>query len=189
MIKDLRKALQRDEVRSISRRYFISNGFDGALTSIGITVGSYLSGVETGLTVFKVGIGAAVGLATSGVWSVWEIEKAEKMTDMHRIEEAMMKKLDGTRLHENKKDAIIINALMSGTGPIIGIVSPIIPFLFVPMISMLQATMLSIAVGTLLLFSFGAYMGDVSDQNWFRAGVRMGLAGIVVAALNIALPG
>lgn len=189
IITRLREALKREKVRSISRRYFISNGFDGTLTSIGIAVGSYLSGVEAGLTVFKIGMGAAVGLGTSGVWSVWEIERAEKKADLHKVEEAMMKKLEGTKLYQDKKDAIIVNAVMSGIGPIIGITLPVIPFLFVPSISMLQAALLSVAVGTGLLFTFGAYLGDISDQNWVKAGVRMGLAGIVVAALNILLPG
>ncbi|MDY7082701.1 MAG: hypothetical protein SXQ77_09920, partial [Halobacteria archaeon] len=62
-LNELKRALQDEEVRSISRRYFISNGFDGTLTSIGVTVGSFLSGVPDGLTVVKVGIGAAVGLS------------------------------------------------------------------------------------------------------------------------------
>lgn len=189
MLSDLREAFQKEEVRSISRRYFISNGFDGTLTSIGIAVGSYLSGVETGLTVFKIGAGAAVGLATSGVWSVWEIERAEKKAELHRIEEAMLEKLEDTKLYRDKKTAIIINALMSGIGPILGIILPVTPFLFVPEISMLQAAIASVVVGTMLLFSFGAYMGDISEQNWIKAGVRMGLAGLVVAVLNIALPG
>lgn len=189
MITRLKNALKREKVRSISRRYFISNGFDGTLTAIGITVGSYLSGVDSGLTVFKVGMGAAVGLGTSGVWSVWEIERAEKRAELHNIEKAMIKKLENTRLYENKKDAIIVNALMSGIGPIIGITLPVTPFLLVPGISMLEATALSILTGTALLFGFGAYMGDVSNQNWVKAGLRMGLAGIVVAALNVVLPG
>lgn len=182
--------LSREEVRSISRRYFISNGFDGTLTSIGITVGSFLSGVPDGLTVFKVGLGAAVGLATSGVWSVWEIEKAEKLAELKELEKSMQRDLEDTNLQKRKEDARIVNALMSGTGPIIGIVMPILPFLFEgSYFTMLQATAVSIMIGVSLLFSFGAYMAGVSKQSWFRAGLRMGLAGLVVAAINIFLPG
>ena len=53
-----------DEVLAISRRYFVSNGFDGTLTSIGIVVGSVLTGVSDGSTVIAIGVGAAVGLGT-----------------------------------------------------------------------------------------------------------------------------
>lgn len=59
--------LRREDVRSIARRYSVSNGFDGTLTSIGLIVGAVLSGVPDGLTVVKIGRGAAVGLTTSAV--------------------------------------------------------------------------------------------------------------------------
>lgn len=189
-LEKLRETLGREEVRSISRRYFISNGFDGTLTSVGITAGSFLSGVPDGLTVFKVGIGAAVGLATSGLWSVWEIERAEKLAELKELEDAMQKNLKQTALYQQKKDARVINSLMSGTGPVIGIVLPILPFLLEGVyISMLQATIISVAIAVSLLFSFGAYMGNISKQKWYIAGLRMGLAGLVVTAINILLPG
>ena len=86
-------------VDPISRRYFVSNGFDGALTSVGIVVGAYLSGVPDGFTVVKIGVGAAVGLGTSGFWSVWEIEKAEKLAEMYEIEGSMLEEMGGTRVH------------------------------------------------------------------------------------------
>lgn len=189
-ISELKKAWQKEEVRSISRRYFISNGFDGTLTAIGIAVGSYLSGVPEGLTVFKVASGGAVGLATSGVWSVWEIEKAEKLAELHDLEESMLEDLEGTEVHEEKKQGRVINAAMSGLGPILGIMLPASVFLLEEsFLTMLQATMGAIAVGVLLLFAFGTYMASISKQNWIKAGLRMGLAGLVVTFLNIILPG
>lgn len=79
---------------------------------------------------------------------------------------------------------------MSGIGPLLGILIPISPYLFAPLaISMLQATLLAIAFGVGLLFVFGAYMGSISEQSWLVAGLRMGVAGLVVAAINVVLPG
>ncbi len=189
-LEGLRETYRREKVRSISRRYFVSNGFDGTLTATGIAVGSFLSGVTGGLTVFKIGVGAAIGLATSGVWSVWEIERAEKLADLNRIESAMLEDLEDTELRENKREARVVNAIMSGLGPVIGVMLTISPFLLEgTLLSMLWATAASIAVGVGLLFSFGAYMGAMSEQRWYIAGLRMGLAGLVVAALNVILPG
>ncbi|MFB6116140.1 MAG: VIT1/CCC1 transporter family protein [Candidatus Nanosalina sp.] len=189
-IHAFREAWGKEEVRSISRRYFISNGFDGTLTAVGITVGSYLSGVSTGLTVFKVAMGAAIGLATSGVWSVWEIEKAEKLAELHDLEEDMLKDLEGTVIHESKKQGRIINSVMSGSGPVIGVfVTSSVFLLEGTFFTMLQATAASVLMGVTLLFVFGVYMADISEQNWLKAGLRMGVAGIVVALLNIFLPG
>ncbi|MDZ7731600.1 MAG: VIT1/CCC1 transporter family protein [Natrialbaceae archaeon] len=179
-----------EEVRSISRRYFISNGFDGTLTSTGIIVGAFLSGITDGVTVIQIGVGAAVGLGTSGVWSVWEIERAEKRTERLRIESAMLSNLEGTKLERELRGARTINAAASGIGPIIGILAPLVPFLAAgSLLTLLEATLLGIAIGVGLLFVFGAYLGSVSEQNWAVAGVRMGLAGIVVAAINVVLPG
>jgi predicted membrane protein (TIGR00267 family) len=190
MIQKLKENWQREEVRSISRRYFISNGFDGTLTATGVTVGSFLSGVPDGLTVFKVGIGAGIGLATSGVWSVWEIEKAEKLVQIHDLEESMMENLEDTEVNEQKKQGRIINALSSGLGPVIGVLIPITPFLLEgTLLTMLQATISSVMLAVLLLGAFGTYMASISQQKWFKAAARMGLAGVVVALLNIVLPG
>ena len=189
-LKRLLRALERDDVRSISRRYFISNGFDGALTSVGIAVGSYLSGVPDGVTVFKIGIGAAIGLGTSGVWSVWEIERAEKRAELTRIEHAMLTDLTETQIQRQKAGARQVNALMSGIGPVIGVVFPMIPFLFEgTLLGLRDATLVSLGVAVSILFVFGAYLAEISKQNWIVAGARMGLAGIVVALLNILLPG
>jgi len=189
-ISNLREAWKREEVRSISRRYFISNGFDGTLTAVGIAVGSYLSGVPDGLTVFKVAMGGAVGLATSGVWSVWEIEKAEKLAELHDLEKNMLEELEGTKVHEEKKQGRVINAFMSGSGPLIGILLPSSVFLLEEaFLTMFQATIGAIAVGVTVLFAFGMYMANISEQKWWKAGIRMGLAGLVVALLNILLPG
>ncbi|XGI84172.1 VIT1/CCC1 transporter family protein [Halorutilales archaeon Cl-col2-1] len=186
----VRETLQDEEARSISRRYFISNGFDGALTSVGITVGSYLSGVPDGLTVVKVGVGAAVGLSTSGVWSVWEIERAEKLAELQGVEAAMLRSLEDTSIHAEKKRVRIVNSVMSGLGPVVGILLPVLVFAFEGVyLTMLEATLLSVAVAVSVLFVFGAYMGSISKQRWYVAGLRMGVAGVVVAGINVLLPG
>ncbi|MFB6073540.1 MAG: VIT1/CCC1 transporter family protein [Haloarculaceae archaeon] len=186
----VRNLLAKEEVRSVSRRYFISNGFDGTLTSIGVIVGAYLSGVPDGATVVKIGLGAAVGLATSGVWSVWEIERAEKRIEIHRLERAMLTDLDDTRIQREKAGARKINAVMSGLGPVVGILLPLVPFLLEgTTLSLFEATVAGVLVGVGVLFAFGAYLGRLSRQRWFVAGARMGLAGLVVAAINVLLPG
>jgi predicted membrane protein (TIGR00267 family) len=173
----------------IARRYFVSNGFDGALTGVGVTVGAYLSGIEDGLTVISLGLGAAVGLTTSGVWSVWEIERAEMRAEIQETEEAMLTDLSDTEVEREKMSNQVVNALMSGLGPLLGLLSTLLPFLLVgTVLSMLQATLVSVAVSVGVLFTFGAYMASISRQRWYVAGIRMGLAGIVVAIINVFIP-
>ncbi|MCO8244198.1 MULTISPECIES: VIT1/CCC1 transporter family protein [unclassified Haladaptatus] len=188
-LHEYRETFANGDVRAISRRYFIANGFDMTLTSIGITVGAFLSGVTTGATVVKVGLGAGIGLTTSAVWSVWEVERAEKQAELHHVENAMLTDLSRTELAVHNDRARKINAVMSGLGPIVGLL-PITPYLLVGIVfSMVSATVASVSIGVGTLFVFGAYMGSISKQRWYTAGLRMGVAGIFVALLNLLLPG
>jgi len=186
----LRSLLGREDVRSISRRYFVSNGFDGTLTSIGVIVGAILSGVSDGFTVVTIGLGAAVGLGTSAVWSVWEIERAETRAEIMRIEAAMLADLDDTQVHREQRGARVIHATASGLGPLIGVLIPLSPLLFEGTVfSMAEAGVVGVALGIAVLAVFGAYMGSISGQRWYVSALRMGLAGLVVAVINLFLPG
>jgi predicted membrane protein (TIGR00267 family) len=186
----LRRLLGDEDVRSISRRYFVSNGFDGTLTCIGVVVGAVLSGVPDGSTVIKIGLGAAVGLGTSAVWSVWEIERAETRAEFLRIERAMLTDLDDTRIQRDQRGTRLIHATMSGLGPLIGILVPLVPFVFEgALLSIEEAALFAVALGIGILGAFGAYMGSISGQRWYVAAIRMALAGLVVAVINVFLPG
>jgi predicted membrane protein (TIGR00267 family) len=190
LLSELRVLLGKEDVRAISRRYFISNGFDGTLTSIGVIVGSVLSGVPDGLTVVKIGLGAAIGLGTSALWSVWEIERAETKAEVLQMEEAMLTDLDDTRIEQQHRGERVLHALMSGLGPTIGVVIPLLPFLVEgTLLSMTEAAAIAVALGVGILSTFGAYMGSISGQRWYVSAARMGAAGLVVAALNLVLPG
>ncbi|MGQ4555204.1 VIT1/CCC1 transporter family protein [Halobellus sp. GM3] len=186
----LRSLLEREDVLAISRRYFISNGFDGTLTSIGVIVGAVLSGIPDGLTVVKIGLGAAVGLGTSAVWSVWEIERAETQAEILRIERAMLTDLDDTRVQREQRGARVVHAVASGLGPLIGVLIPLVPFLFEgPALSMAEAGVAGVALGIGILAVFGVYMSSISGQRWYVSALRMALAGLVVAVINLFLPG
>jgi len=186
----LRRLLAKEDVLAISRRYFVSNGFDGTLTAIGIVVGAVLSGVPDGATVVKIGLGAAVGLGTSAVWSVYEIERAETRAEILRLERAMLTDLDDTRIQREQRSARLFHATASGLGPLIGILIPLVPFLSEGSVfTMSEAALIAVGLGVGVLSAFGAYMGSISGQRWYVAAVRMGLAGLVVAGINWLLPG
>jgi predicted membrane protein (TIGR00267 family) len=186
----LDRLLGREDVLPIARRYFISNGFDGTLTSIGVVVGAVLSGVPDGLTVVKIGLGAAVGLGTSAVWSVWEIERAETKAEIRRLERAMLVDLDDTRIQRERSLTRLLHATASGLGPLIGVVVPLTPFLVEgSLLTMAEAALVAVGLGVAILGVFGAYMGSISGQRWYVSAARMALAGVVVALVNLVLPG
>jgi predicted membrane protein (TIGR00267 family) len=142
------------------------------------------------VTVFTIGMGAAIGLGTSGVWSVWEIERAEKRAEIHDLEDKMLTDLEDTRLVDRKRGARVINATMSGVGPVLAVLLTMAPFLLEPVaLSMQAATIASVGMGIAILFVFGAYMGSIAKLTWYVSGLRMALAGLVAAGLNLLLPG
>jgi predicted membrane protein (TIGR00267 family) len=184
------RLLGKEDVRSISRRYFISNGFDGTLTCIGVVVGALISGISEGTIVIKLGLAAAVGLGTSAVWSVWEIERAETRAEIQRMERAMLKDLDDTRIEREQSGARLLHAVMSGLGPMVGILIPLVPFFFEgTLLTMTEAGTIAVGLGVAILSVFGGYMGSISGQRWYISAARMGLAGLVVAGINLLLPG
>ncbi len=188
----LRRLLGKEDVLSISRRYFVSNGFDGTLTCIGVVIGAVLSGVTDGFVVVKIGLGAAVGLGTSAVWSVWEIERAETRAEIMRMEQAMLTDLGDTRIESQQRGVRLLHATASGLGPLIGVLVPLSPFVVAgteSILTMVEAAAVAVVLGVGVLSVFGAYMGSISGQRWYVSAARMGLAGLVVALLNIVLPG
>ncbi len=188
-VSAFRRVIGKDDVRSLARRYFVANAFDGTMTTIGVVVGAYLSGIDSGIVVVGIGLGAAVGLGTSGVWSVWEIERAETSRERDRIESAMLTSLADTQVVRDLRYEQSVLAAAAATGPVLAILLMLIPLLFVEVLyPMREAVLISIAVGILLLAIVGAYMGLISRQRWYVAAIRMGLAGVVVAVISVFLP-
>lgn len=102
----------------------------------------------------------------------------------------MLEEIEDTEIQSRLVGARKINAVASGIGPLIGILLPLMPYLFHDIVfSMLEATVVAVGIGVAILFLFGAYLGSISKQHWFVAGVRMGLAGLFVAIINLLLPG
>lgn len=79
---------------------------------------------------------------------------------------------------------------MSGLGPTIDMLLPVVPYFFVGVaLSMLWATVLGVLIGVAILLAFGANTGGISEQNWVIAGTGIGAIGIVVGAITIVLLG
>jgi hypothetical protein len=67
LLEQTRFLLRITRTHDIMRRYFVVNGFDGALTMLGLIIGFLVSGA-TGLSVIiNVCLGAAIALGVSGV--------------------------------------------------------------------------------------------------------------------------
>ena len=189
MFERIRASVGLSDTLGIVRRYLVVNGFDGALTMLGLIVGFYLSGTSDMTVVVAACMGAAVALAVSGFSSAYISETAEKQKELRELEQAMIHDL-GESVHGRASRLLpLIVAFVNGMSPFVIsliIISPVwaatlsVPL---PISPLVLAFLLSLAV----LFALGIYLGAISSVNWFWAGTRALLIALVTSVIIVAL--
>jgi predicted membrane protein (TIGR00267 family) len=174
MIKQLLFLLRISRAAFIARRYFVVNGFDGALTMLGLNVGFYVSGESSLQVIITACLGAAVALGVSGVSSAYVSEAAERERELRELERAMVRDMTDTA-----------HGQASRLAPwLIGAVNGMAPFLFSLLIILplwlaqagwkmpLAAVEMALLVALLILFMLGIVIGRVQGSFWLWGGLR-----------------
>ena len=78
--------------QDIVRRYFVVNGFDGALTMLGLVIGFEVSGSGDLQVIINACLGAAIARGMSGVSSAYVSEVAERKRVLGKLEQAMIER-------------------------------------------------------------------------------------------------
>ena len=185
MIMQLPLLLEISRSRSILRRYFVVNGFDGALTMLGIIMGFYISDSENLIVIINACFGAAIALGMSGLTSAYISESAEQKKQLNEIEQAMVKDLENTAHGQAARLFPFVTAAINGLSPIVislVIISPIwAATLSVELpVGVLEMT-LFLAFG--ILFILGVFLGQISGTFWLWSGIRTLLIAIVTVGL------
>jgi predicted membrane protein (TIGR00267 family) len=185
LLEQIRFLLRITRTHDIIRRYFVVNGFDGALTMLGLIIGFLVSGV-TGLSVIiNVCLGAAIALGVSGVSSAYVSEVAERKRALGKLEDAMITDLRNSAHGEAARGVPLLIALVNGFAPLaisLLILTPLIAAnagLALP-VSPLYA---AIVIALLLIFLLGVFLGSIAGVSWLRSGVQTLLVAILTAAL------
>ena len=191
MFREIRIALGLTGSHGIVRRYLVVNGFDGALTMLGLVIGFHLSGTQDLRVVIGACLGAAVALGVSGVSSAYISESAEKQKELRELEQAMIKDMSGSIHGRASRLLPLFVAFVNGMSPFaisLLIISPIwAAYLSIQLpIPPLQ---LSFIVALAMLFLLGTYLGKISGVFWLWSGIRalvIALAtGGIIVALNL----
>ena len=93
---DLRHWLEITRAHGIMRRYFVVNGFDGALTMLGLIIGFMVGGSAELSVIITACLGAAIALGVSGVSSAYVSESAERRRALDQLEQTMLTDLRDT---------------------------------------------------------------------------------------------
>lgn len=144
-------------------------------TSLIISI--YLTNDQIGIDVIGVGTSIAAGLATAGVLSTHEIERIQRVHNVKPLgENVIVLQLQTIGFNRH---------FVAGVGPICGIAIVTFPFVLQNIyLTMLQATVIAIALSIFSLFLFGAWLGSHTRQIWYPTGMRAGIFGVITAVLS-----
>lgn len=174
------------DVSSISRRYFVMNAFDGALTMLGVVIGaSLVPDTVDPLFIILAGLSGAFAMCISGISGAYMTESAEREREMKSLERAMLTKMDDTVHREASKFATILTSLVDGFSPALAALIVISPFFMANAgwITMDVAFPASISLTMLVLLVLGLYLAKISDQSLAKYGLRMLIVGLVTALM------
>ena len=169
----------------IARRYFVVNGFDGALTMLGIITGFRISAPASLAIIISACLGAAIALGVSGMSSAYISESAERRRALAELEEAMLINLRDSRHGDAARWVPLLIALVNGVAPLLISLLIITPLwlaeagLTLP-VSPLHA---AIVVALVIIFFLGVFLGRVAGVSWLRSGIRTLLVALLTAAL------
>ena len=185
MIEQLIWLLNITRSQVIARRYFVVNGFDGALTMLGLLVGFYVSEDVRLPVVINACLGVAIALGMSGVSSAYISEAAEKQRELRELEKAMVTDLGGSAHGQAARLLPLFIAFVNGMAPLAISLVILLPLWLAPSIEPFSTFPLesSFAMALIMIFLLGVYLGQVSHTFWLWAGLQT----LLVAAATTAL--
>lgn len=173
------------QTHGIARRYFVVNGFDGALTMLGLLMGFYASGGVSSQLAVSACLGAAIALGASGLSSAYISELAERRKALRELEHAMIARLQDSAHGEAARWVPIMIAVINGLSPL-SIALIVMAPLWLDIAGMALPTdplVVAIMVGFVSVFLLGAFLGTISHAFWVWTGVRA----VFIAAATSAL--
>jgi predicted membrane protein (TIGR00267 family) len=166
----------------VGRRYLVMSTFDSVLAILGILLGSYFAGVSDSSLVVAIGVGAAVAIGISGLWSAFLVELAEQNREMKELERALHRDLTHTDLKKAHDFAAVAIALTNSISPLVASLLVLLPFIILSwnaVYSITVAYYLSVALAFIIFFILGTFLAKVSKENIMLTGLKMASAGII----------
>ena len=175
----------------IVRRYFVVNGFDGALTILGLIIGFIVSESDDLVVIVNVCMGAAIALGMSGLSSAFISESAERKRALGKIEQAMISDLTDSAHGDASRWVPLLIALVNGLAPLLISFLILIPiWLAMSGVALPISPLYSaIIIALFLIFLLGVFLGRIADISWLRSGLQTLLVAVLTAVLIFLLAG
>ena len=185
LVGQIKFLLEISSTRQIMRRYFVVNGFDGALTMLGMITGFLFTAPTELAVIISACLGAAIALGVSGVSSAYISESAERRRALLKLEDAMVSDLHESAHGHAARWVPMLIALVNGSSPLLISLLIILPLwianagIGLPM----QPLHLAIAIALLLIFLLGVFLGRIAAISWIRSGLQTLLIAVFTAGL------
>ena len=169
----------------IARRYVVVNGFDGALTTLGLLVGFYIStGTNINIAITAC-LSAAIALAMSGISSAYVSEAAERKREFRELQSAMISDLSGSAHAKASIWMPLLIAITNGLSPLILSLIIITPLLLTQLGYSLPFNPYEAGIGIafFLIFLLGVFLGRVGGTFWLVSGLQTLLVALVTTVL------
>ncbi|MFH1786064.1 MAG: hypothetical protein ABH829_00220 [archaeon] len=184
-LSKMRRYRKISAVDEISRRYFVMNGFDGALVTLGVIMGSYFSGVHDAYLIIGAVLGGALAMALSGASGAFFTERAERRFKLRRIERAMLTKLKDTQHGRASVFAYYWTAFINSSSSAAASVIILIPIMLnaAGLVQISTAVYGSIGIAFAMIFALGVYLAKLSKDNAVAQGLKMVFVGLICAGI------
>ena len=185
LIEQARLLLSISRTSNIVRRYFVVNGFDGALTMLGMIIGFMISATDDLNMIINACMGAAIALGMSGLSSAYVSEVAERKRALVKLEQAMIADLHQTAHGEAARWVPLWIALVNGSSPLFISLLILLPIWLTKagMVLPLSPLYAAVLVALLLIFLLGVLLGQIAGISWLRSGIQTMLIAAITAVL------
>jgi predicted membrane protein (TIGR00267 family) len=184
-LKQIKTLLEISHSEAIVRRYFVVNGFDGALTMLGLIMGFYVSDRVDLTVVITSCLAAALALGMSGISSAYISEAAERRRDLVQLEKAMGTSLDESHHAQAARWIPWLVALVNGIAPLLIALIIIVPLWLARggIVLALEPLLAAMVVALAIIFLLGVFLGRVSGIFWLWSGLQSLAIALVTVGL------
>ncbi len=170
----------------ITRRYFVVNGFDGALAMLGLMAGFYASRPVDLTVALTSGLATAFALGMSGLSSAYMSEAAERRNELSQLEDAMLRSMAESDHGRAAALAPWLIAFVNGAAPFaVGILVVMPLWLALRGVALpLEPLLAAIGIALGWVFMLGVFLGRVGGTHWLRSGLQsLGVALLTVGLI------
>ncbi len=190
LVERVMRSLELTKGVEIARRYLAMNGFDSALTMLGLLLGGLITIDPLNPTpgfnaILLAATGSIIAMAVSGFSGSYLAESAQRDREVEEMGRAMLTDMTNSMFAKASRTTAVVIAIVDGSSSAVAALIIMIPLWFVPfgLLPYNIASYMSICICILLLFLLGLFLGHISKRSMWKYAARTLFAGVVTAAL------